>query len=72
MPFFPEVHEELSTAWQAPYSARLRSGSLSLTTLDGGAAKGYEGVPQVERAVAVHLCLQNAATWRGRPRIPSK
>ncbi len=27
---------------------------------------------QVERAVAVHLCPRNAATWRNRPRLPSK
>ncbi|MGL5830113.1 MAG: hypothetical protein ACRC0L_11165, partial [Angustibacter sp.] len=55
-----------------PYSARLRSGFSSLTTLDGGAARGYEEVPQVERAVAVHLCPQNAATWQSCPRLPSK
>ncbi|KAL0183722.1 hypothetical protein M9458_019418, partial [Cirrhinus mrigala] len=72
VPFFPEVHDELVRAWRAPYSARSRSTSSALTTLDGGAARGYEGVPQVERAVAVHLCPQDAATWRGSPRLPSK
>ncbi len=30
-----------------------------LTTLDGGAARGYAGIPQVERAIAVHLCPRN-------------
>lgn len=29
-------------------------------------------VPQVERAVAVLLCLQNAATGCNQPRLPSK
>ncbi|KAL1270897.1 hypothetical protein QQF64_029913 [Cirrhinus molitorella] len=72
VPFFPEVHEELTKTWKAPYSARTRQGSSLLTTLDGGAARGYVDVPQVERAVAVHLCPQNAATWRDRPRLPSK
>ncbi len=33
---------------------------------------GGTGIPQVERAVAVHLCPRNAATWRNRPRLPSK
>ncbi|KAL0195082.1 hypothetical protein M9458_008661, partial [Cirrhinus mrigala] len=33
---------------------------------------GYVDVPQVERAIAVHLCLQNTATWRNRLRLPSK
>ncbi|KAL0155801.1 hypothetical protein M9458_050064, partial [Cirrhinus mrigala] len=72
VPFFPEVHEELTKTWRAPYTAHSRLSSSLLTTLDGGAASGYVDVPQVERAVAVHLCLQNAATWRNRPRLPSK
>ncbi len=73
VPFFPEVHEELTSLWMAPFTARSRSSASSvLTTLDGGVARGYAGIPQVERAVAVHLCSRNAATWRNRPRLPSK
>ncbi|KAI2668058.1 ORF V: Enzymatic polyprotein [Labeo rohita] len=73
VPFFPEVHEELTKSWKAPLSARSRyANSPSLTTLDGGPARGYSEVPQVERAVAMHLCPQNAASWRGRPRLPSR
>ncbi len=73
VPFFPEVHEELTSSWMAPFTARSRSSASSvLTTLDGGVASGYAGIPQVERAVAVHLCPRNAATWRNRPRLPSK
>ena len=73
VPFFPEVHEELTKSWKAPFSARTRlSGSSSLTTLDGGPAKGYTEVPAVERAIAVHLCPQTAATWRDRPKLPSR
>ncbi|KAI2660953.1 Gag-Pol polyprotein [Labeo rohita] len=71
-PFFPKVHEELTKTWRAPYTARSRLSSSLLTSLDGGAARGYVDVPQVERVVAVHLCPQNAATWRNRPRLPSK
>ncbi len=71
VPFFPEVHEELTSSWMAPFTARSRSSASSvLTTLDGGVARGYAGIPQVERAVAVHP--RNAATWRNRPRLPSK
>ncbi len=56
VPFFPEVHEELTSSWMAPFTARSRSSASSvLTTLDGGVAMGYAGIPQVERAVAVHL-----------------
>ncbi|KAL0168330.1 hypothetical protein M9458_036552, partial [Cirrhinus mrigala] len=73
VPFFPEVHEELTKSWKAPLSARSRHViSPSLTTLDGGPARGYTEVPQVERAIAVHLCPQNGASWRGRPRLPSR
>ncbi len=57
----------------APFTARSPSSASSvLTTLNGGVARGYAGIPQVERAVAVHLCPRNAATWRNRPRLPSK
>ncbi len=56
-----------------PFTARSRSSASSiLTTLDGGVARGYAGIPQVERAIAVHLCPRNATTWRNRPRLPSK
>ncbi len=73
VPFFPEVHEELTSSWMAPFAARSRSSASSvLTTLDGRVARGYAGIPQVERAVAVHLCPRNAATWRNRPCLPSK
>ncbi|KAI2662153.1 DNA mismatch repair protein MutS [Labeo rohita] len=72
VPFFPEVHEELVRTWRAPHSSRPRPSSSPLASLDGGAARGYEAVPQVERAVAVHLCPPGAATWRNRPNLPSR
>ncbi len=73
VPFFPEVQEELTKLWMAPFTARSGSSTSSiLTTLDDGVARGYAGIPQVERAIAVHLCPRNAATCRNRPRLPSK
>ncbi len=72
VPFFPEVHEELTKSWMAPFTARSRSSASSILTLDSGVARGYAGIPQVERAIAVHLCPRNAATWRNRPRLSSK
>ncbi len=48
VPFFPEVHKELTSSWMAPFTARSRSSASSvLTTLDGGVARGYAGIPQV-------------------------
>ncbi|XP_016330768.1 dihydroxyacetone phosphate acyltransferase-like [Sinocyclocheilus anshuiensis] len=50
----------------------LASASSVLTALDGGAAKGYVEIPPVERAIAMQLCPQSAAAWRGNPRLPSR
>ncbi len=62
VPFFPEVHEELTGTWKAPFTARNRtSGPSSLTTLDGGAAKGYTRIPPVEWTLAMQLCPNS--TW---------
>ncbi len=73
LPFFPEVHDELTGTWTAPFTARNRSsGSSSLATLDGGAARGYTEVPPVERSVAMQLCPRTASTWRGNPLLPSR
>ncbi len=73
VPFFPEVHEEVTRSWRAPFSARNRpSASSVLTTLDGGVAQGYVEIPPVERAIAMQLCPQGAAAWRGNPRLPSR
>ncbi len=71
VPFFPEVHEELTGTWKAPFTARNRASRLSsLTNLDGGTAKGYTRIPPVERAVAMQLCSNS--TWRGEPSLPSR
>ncbi len=73
VPFFPEVHDELTGTWTAPFTARNRSsGSSSLATLDGGAARGYTEVPPVERSVAMQLCPRTASTWCGNPLLPSR
>ncbi len=44
LPFFPEVHEEHTRSWRAPFTARNQpTSSSSLTTLDGGTARGIRG-----------------------------
>ncbi len=73
MPFFPEVHEDLTRSWKAPFTARNKSCSSSpLTTIDGGAALGYAGIPLVERSVAMQLCPTATTTLRGNPCLPSQ
>ncbi len=62
-------------SWTAPFYGQKRLVCLPHPRYPRWrAARGYADIPQVESAVAVHLCLclQNAATWRNRPRIPSK
>ncbi len=49
VPFFPEVHEELTKSWMSPFTARICSSASSmLTTLDGGVA-----ILQVHQAKAL-------------------
>ncbi len=44
VPLFPEVHGELTKLWMAHFTARnWPASSSSLTTLGGGAARGYTG-----------------------------
>ncbi|KAI2646366.1 Titin [Labeo rohita] len=72
-PFFPEVHEELTKSWRAPYSAHLRTSSSSaLTTVDGAEDKGYERLPPLDESVAAHLCPPTAIGWKAKASHPSK
>ncbi len=61
------------SAWRAyrsrpsPFTARNRpANSSSLTTL-GGEARGYTGVPLVERSVAMQVCPYTVSTRQGNP-----
>ncbi|KAK9962682.1 hypothetical protein ABG768_008036 [Culter alburnus] len=70
MPFFPEVHDEVTKSWRTPSSVRSRPGpSSAFTTLDGGEARGYTRIPPVERSVVMQLCTK-ASGWRGELRLP--
>ena len=72
-PFLPEVHEELTKSWRAPFSARTRaSASHTLSSVDGAEEKGYVSLPPIEEAVAVHLCPPTAGSWRSKMTLPSK
>ncbi|ROL55046.1 hypothetical protein DPX16_20307 [Anabarilius grahami] len=72
-PFFPEVHQELTKSWRAPYSARLHTTHRSaLTAVDGSEQKGYEHLPPLDEAVAAHLCPPTAVGWKTKRALPSK
>lgn len=71
-PFLPELHEELTKSWKAPFSARLRpTVSSMLSHMDGAKDKGYPSIPAVEEPVATHLYPPSAG-WRSKPSLPSK
>ncbi|CAM4657092.1 unnamed protein product [Leuciscus chuanchicus] len=71
-PFLPELHEEPTKSWKAPFSARLRSTVSSMLSLvDGAKDKGYLCIPPVEEPVATHLCPPSAG-WQSHPSLPSK
>ncbi len=73
--FFPEVHNELTKLWRAPYSSRIRpSASAAFTSVDGAEVKGYEhtdGRRRQGRGRAIrpsraepYLHSLDAPTWR--------
>ncbi len=70
VPFFPEVHEELTKLWMAPFTARSRlSVSSVLTTLDGGAATCARETPPLGGIVRVSR--PKPVSWRllSQPKI---
>ncbi len=72
-PFFPEVHEELTRLWRAPYSAHLRtSASSALATIDGTEEKGNEKLPHLDESVAAHLCPPTAIGSKAKAAHQSK
>ncbi len=72
-PLFPEVLDELTKSWRAPYSSRIRpSTSAAFTSVDGAEEKGYEHLPPLDESVATHLCPPTAIGWKARATHPSK
>ncbi len=70
-PFFPEVHDELTKSWSAPYSSRIcPSASAALTSVDGAEEKGYKHLPPLDEFVATHLCPPTAIGWKTRGSHP--
>ncbi len=67
VPFFPEVHEELTKSWMAPFTARSRSSASSiLTTLNGGVARGYAFPRRRERS---RTCAHETPPLGGTVRV---
>ncbi len=72
-PFFPEVHDELTKSWRAPYSSHIRPfASATLTSVDGSEEKGYKDLLPLDESVAAHLCPLTAIRWKARANHLSK
>ncbi len=56
LPFFPDLHHEVSRSWKQPYSSRLTNAvAADFTNLVGSVEQGYATVPAVEDTLAAHL-----------------
>jgi hypothetical protein len=73
LPFFSDLHHEISRSWKQPFSARLTNAAAAdFTNLVGFVEQGYSAIPAVEDTLANHLAPSSAPSWKARPLLPSK
>ncbi len=73
LPFFPDIHQEVSRSWKQPFSARItNAAAVDFATITDMAGRGYAPMPPVEDTLAEHLAPNSAAAWKSRPLLPSK
>ncbi|XP_060741844.1 uncharacterized protein LOC132856323 [Tachysurus vachellii] len=71
LPFFPDLHAEVSRSWKNPFAARVFSPAMSdYSAIIGLESHGYGAMPRVEETLAGYLSPASPA-WR-RPALPSK
>ncbi len=62
LPFFSDLHQEISRSWKQPFSSRLTN----------AAAADFTAIPVVEDTLASHLSPSLAPSWKSRPLLPTK
>ncbi len=73
LPFFSDLHREISKSWKQPFSSRLTNAAAAdFTNLMGSVEQGYTAMPVVEDTLASHLSPSLAPSWKSRPLLPSK
>ncbi len=73
LPFFSDLHQEISRSWKQPFSSRLTNAAAAdFTNLVGSVEQGYTAMPVVEDTLASHLSPSLAPSWKSRPLLPSK
>ncbi len=73
LPFFSDLHCEISSSWKQPFSSRLTNAAAAdFTNLGGPVEQGYTAMPVIEDTLASHLSPSLAPSWKSRPLLPSK
>ncbi len=73
LPFFSDLHHEISRSWKQPFSSRLTyAAAADFTNLVGSVEQGYTAIPVVEDTLASHLSPSLASSWKSRPLLPTK
>ncbi len=72
LPFFPDLHQEISRSWKQPFSSCLTNAAAAdFTNLVGSVEQGYGAVPAIKDTLAAHLSPTSAPSWKSRPLLAS-
>ncbi|KAI2649150.1 Retrovirus-related Pol polyprotein from transposon 17.6 [Labeo rohita] len=72
LPFFPDLHTEVSRSWGKPFSARLFvPASDYYGNVVGTTERGYRAIPRVEQTLASYLSPEVASSLKA-PVLPTK
>ncbi len=73
LPFFSDLHHEISRSWKQPFSSRLTNAAAAdFTNLVGSVEQGYTIIPVVEDTLASHLSPSLAPSLKSRPLLSTK
>ncbi len=75
LPFFSDLHHEISRSWKQPFPTRLTNVSAAdFTNLVGSVEQGYTAIPVIEDTLASHLSpsLAPSLAWKSRPLLLTK
>ncbi len=73
LPFFSDLHQEISRSWKQPFSSHLTNAAAAdFTNLVGSVDQGYTAIPVVEDTLASHLSPSLTPSWKSRPLLPTK
>ncbi len=73
LPFFSDLHREISGSWKQPFSSHLTNAAAAdFTNLVGSVEQGYTTMPRIEDTLAFHLSPSLAPSWKSCPLFPSK